>query len=179
MQRTLDKSYEEWGVPALWRAGVHVMGAETGRGLAAYWPESTEPYAPPINETPKVVFSKTLDRLDWNNTRIARGELAPEIERLKVSTDKDLLVHGGVRFVHSMIREGLVDEYNLVIHPVAVGAGLPFFPQMAEPSFLRLTEVRPFAGGAVLHVYRPLEANQPVEATNAEDNDVSNVQRPG
>ena len=55
---TLDSDYEKWGVPALWAAGFHVMGAETGKGLAEYWPTSTDSYAPAMNEIPKVVFSK-------------------------------------------------------------------------------------------------------------------------
>jgi len=152
---TLDSDYERWGVPAMWAAGFQVMGAETGKGLAEHWPTSTGPYAPAMNEVPKVVFSRSLESLDWQNTSIAKGDLAEEIAKLKAETDKEVLVHCGVRFVHSLIRLGLPEEYHIVTHPVAIGSGLPFFPEMAEPRFFDLVETRPFKGGAVLHVYRP------------------------
>ena len=156
--RTLDSDYEAWGVPALWAAGFHVMGAATGKGLAEYWPTSTDPYAPPMNEIPKVVFSKSLQSLDWQNTTIASGDTAEEIEKLKASTDKQVLVHGGVAFVHSLIKLGLPDEYHIITHPAAVGSGLPFFPQLDEPLLMDLVETQAFKGGAVLHVYRPLRS---------------------
>jgi dihydrofolate reductase len=152
---TLDSDYETWGVPALWAAGFHVMGADTGKGLAEYWPTSTDPYAPAMNEVPKVVFSKTLQSLDWQNTTIVAGDLAEEIGKLKAATDKQVLVHGGVKFVHSLIRLGLPEEYHLVTHPAAIGSGLPFFPELEGPVFFDLIETRAFRGGAVLHVYRP------------------------
>src|SRR5690606_10087410 len=142
-----------------WRAGVHVMGGETGRGLAEYWPspdldERDRPFAAPMNEIPKVVFSKSLDTLDWNGTRIARGDTREEIARLKQEGGKPILVHGGARFAQSLSRLGLIDEYQLVIHPVALGSGLPLFPQLEEPLRLKLVETRPFPAGAVLQVYR-------------------------
>jgi dihydrofolate reductase len=131
------------------------MGADTGKGLAEYWPTSTDPYAPAMNEVPKVVFSKTLQSLDWQNTTIVAGDLAEEIGKLKAATDKQVLVHGGVKFVHSLIRLGLPEEYHLVTHPAAIGSGLPFFPELEGPVFFDLIETRAFRGGAVLHVYRP------------------------
>ena len=154
-----DGDFTAWGVDALWQAGVHIMGAETGRGLAAYWPSPTEPrdepFARPMNEIPKVVFSRTLQGLDWQGTRIVGGELAEEIARLKGEGEGHVLVHGGVRLAQSLIRLGLVDEYHLVVHPVVLGEGLSIFPVMASPLRLEAVETRPFASGAVLHVMRP------------------------
>lgn len=154
-----DDEFTRWSADSLWQAGVHIMGAETGKGLAAYWPSADlekrdEPFAAPMNEIPKVVFSRSLDHLDWNETRIAKGNLAEEIGRLKEEDGKYILVHGGVRFAQSLSRQGLIDVYQLVTHPVILGAGLPLFSELTEPLRLELTEVKPFPAGAVLHIYR-------------------------
>jgi dihydrofolate reductase len=154
-----DKEFESWTVESLWQAGVHVMGGETGRGLAAYWPNPTEerdlPYAEAMNRIPKVVFSKSLDNLDWNETRIARGDTAEEFRRLKQEDGGNILVHGGARFVQSLSRLGLIDRYQFMIHPVVLGAGLRPFPELGEPMRLDLLEARTFPSGVTLHVYRP------------------------
>lgn len=158
--RSFDDEFTAWGVDSLWQAGVHIMGGATGRGLAEYWPSPDiaardRPFAAPMNEIPKVIFSKTIDHLDWNATRIARGDLVEEITRLKQEPGKHILAHGGARFAQSLSRLGLVDEYQLVIHPVVLGSGLPLFPELPEPLQLDLIETRAFPSGAVLHVYRP------------------------
>ena len=156
-----DAEFTEWGVAALWEAGVHVMGAQTGRGLAEYWPspaihERDRPFAPPMNQIPKVVFSQSIESLDWNATTIARGDLHEEIARLKdVPDGKQVMVHGGARFVQSLAAAGLVDEYHLMVHPVVLGEGFSLFPKFEEPLRLELIEVRRFRSGAVLHMSKP------------------------
>jgi dihydrofolate reductase len=154
-----DEEFEAWTVDSLWQAGVHVMGGETGRGLAAYWPNPTEerdlPYAEPMNKIPKVVFSKSLDALDWNETRIVKGDTTAEILRLKREDGGNILVHGGARFVQSLSRLGLIDRYQLMVHPVVLGEGLRLFPELDEPLRLELLEARAFPSGVTLHIYRP------------------------
>jgi dihydrofolate reductase len=147
----LDEDTRAWEVDGLWQAGVHIMGAVTYDDMAAHWPTSTEPYAPPMNEIPKVVFSKTLEHADWTDSRIARGELRDEISRLKQEPGKDILAHGGARFAQALSRDGLIDEYRLVIHPVALGSGLPLF---SDPIDLELHGTKAFAKGAVALTYR-------------------------
>jgi dihydrofolate reductase len=155
-----DDAFTAWSVESLWQAGTHVMGAETGRGLAEYWPNPTEPrdlpFAAPMNEIPKVVFSRSIDRLDWNQTRIARGDLTTEIASLKAEDGKHVLVHGGASFAQSLIRLGLIDEYQLVVHPVVLGSGQPLFPEMPAPLRMRVEAIRPFPSGAALQVLRPV-----------------------
>jgi dihydrofolate reductase len=155
---TFDDEFTTWIVDSLWQAGVHIMGGETGRGLAEYWPNATEerdkPFAAAMNEIPKVVFSRSIDHLDWNQTRIAKGDLVEEVNRLKAEHGKDLLVHGGARFAQSLSRARLVDEYHLITHPVVLGSGLSIFPEFDEPLRLALVETRAFPAGAVLHIYR-------------------------
>ena len=147
--RTFDDDLSAHEVELLASAGVHAMGRVTYEDMAAHWPSSTEPYAPPMNDIPKVVFSRTLERAEWGPARIARGDLAEEIAALKAEPGGPVLVHGGAGFARSLSRLGLVDEYRLHVHPDALGAGLSIF---ADPARLRLRGARTFpAGTLALH----------------------------
>jgi dihydrofolate reductase len=141
-----------WAVDTLWQAGAHLMGRATYLDMAAYWPTSTEVFAAPMNEIPKVVFSRTLQNADWTESRVADGDLATEIGRLKDEPGKDLLAHGGAGFARSLSKLRLVDEYRLVVHPVVLGSGLPMF---ADQLHLKLVSSTPFSGGAIAQIYRP------------------------
>ena len=125
-----------WTVETLSNAGAHLIGATTYAGWAAYWPSASGPFAKPMNEIPKVVFSNSLTSADWGETEIAAGDLAAAITRLKRErSDGYLLAHGGTRFARSLVETGLIDEYRLVIHPVVLGAGERIFlaPLSIEP----------------------------------------------
>jgi dihydrofolate reductase len=80
-----DEAVKRWILDSVWAAGAHLMGRVTYEEMAAYWPTSTSDYARPMNEIPKVVFSRTLERADWPETRIARGDLSEEIGRLSAN----------------------------------------------------------------------------------------------
>ena len=153
--RNVDEESIAFGIAQLWEAGAHAMGGITYRDMAAHWPTSTEPWAPPMNQIPKVVFSKTLKDAPWGPTRILSGDLAEEIARLKNEPGKDILAHGGARFAQALTRLGLVDEYWLLVHPVALGAGLAMFKELARPIDLKLASVKAFSGGTVAKIYRP------------------------
>ena len=88
--RHVDDESIAFGVAQLWEAGVHAMGGSTYRDMAAHWPTSTEPWAAPMNQLPKVVFSKTLKSAPWGPTRILSGDLAEESARLKAEPGKDI-----------------------------------------------------------------------------------------
>ena len=152
---SIDEGAMAWEMDTFWQAGAHLMGSVTYREMAAHWPTSNEPYAAPMNEIPKVVFSKTLKEATWTDSRVASGDLVEEVNRLKREPGKDLLAHGGARFVQSLVRHGLIDEYRLLIHPVVLGSGLRLFPEQAQPLNLRLVSTARFDKGAVAHVYRP------------------------
>jgi dihydrofolate reductase len=137
------------------KVGTHAMGRVTFNEMAAHWPFSTDDYAAPMNELPKVVFSKTLESADWNNSRVARGDLAEEITALRDAPGGDILAWGGASFLQALSRAGLVDEYRLVINPMALGDGLPLFKELSAPIELQLIDARTFASGAALHVYQP------------------------
>jgi dihydrofolate reductase len=156
-----------WGVPPedpalkarklgwMSEVGLHLMGRSTYEEMASFWPASDDPYAAPMNEIPKVVFSRTLERAEWKDSRIARGELSEEIAALKGEPGKDMLAWGGAAFAQSLSRLGLVDEYRLILQPVALGEGLPLFGDLAAPLQFELVEAHTYPTGAALHVYRP------------------------
>jgi dihydrofolate reductase len=138
------------------QAGTHIMGRVTYQEMAAHWPHSTDDYAGPMNELPKVVFSNTLDRAMWNRSRVARGDLAEEIAQLREEPGGDIILGAGASFLQALSRGGLVDEYRLVINPVALGDGLPLFKDLPAPIMLQLVEATTYATRAALHVYRPI-----------------------
>jgi riboflavin biosynthesis pyrimidine reductase len=97
---------------------------------------------------------------DWAESRIARGDLAEDIGRLKREPGGVILAHGGATFVNALIHDGLIDEYRLVIQPVAIGHGTGLFSALREPLRVDLIEARRFASGTAIHVYRPRKENR-------------------
>jgi dihydrofolate reductase len=137
-------------------AGLHLMGRRTYEEMSGFWPTSDDAYAAPMNDIPKVVFSATLTTADWPRSTIARGDLADEIAALKRERGKDMIAWGGAAFAQSLSRLRLIDEYRLVVQPVALGDGLPLFAGLTEPFVLDLIDAQPYGDGSVLHVYRPV-----------------------
>jgi dihydrofolate reductase len=145
---------KRWKLDRISRAGTHIMGRVTYEEMAAHWPTSKDEYAAPMNEIPKVVFSKSLDEAKWTKSSIARGDLAGEIAALRGQSGGEIIAWGGASFAQALSRNGLVDEYVLVIHPVAFGSGLPMFRDLPEALELELIEADTYENGTVLHVYR-------------------------
>ncbi len=140
-----------WTLETVSKAAMHLMGANTYTEWAGFWPDAPGPFAKPMNEIPKVVFSNSLASAEWNETTITTGDLAPAVTRLKREhADGYLLAQGGTRFARSLVETGLIDEYRLVIHPVVLGAGERLFltPLTIEP-----INTIVFSAGAVAHVF--------------------------
>ena len=136
-----------WTLDTLSNAGTHLIGAMTYTQWAGFWPTASGPFAPPMNDIPKVVFSNSLTTAAWGPATIARGDLSSAVARLKEERpDGYLLAHGGVRFARSLLQTGLIDEYSLVIHPVILGEGERLFttPLTIEPVYTTV-----FSRGAV------------------------------
>jgi dihydrofolate reductase len=149
-----DEAAVRWKVESLHQVGTHIMGRVTYEEMAAHWPyNGPGEYADAMNDIPKVVFSKTLAKADWKESRIARGDLTDEIARLKSEPGKDIMAHGGASFVQALSREGLIDEYRLVVRPVALGSGMPLFKDLLAPLRLRLVDSKAFADGTAIWVY--------------------------
>jgi dihydrofolate reductase len=152
-----DEAVRRWKVESLQQVGTHIMGRVTYEQMAAHWPyNGPAEYADPMNNIPKVVFSKTLTKAEWKESRIARGDLREEIGNLRSEPGKDIMAHGGASFVQALSREDLIDEYRLVVRPVALGSGLPLFKDLLAPLRLKLIESRAFADGTAIWVYEPV-----------------------
>jgi dihydrofolate reductase len=145
---------QQYKLERICKAGTHIMGRVTYEEMASFWPTSTFEYAKPMNEIPKVVFSTTLEEANWPDSTIAAGDTAHEIAQLKSQPGGDIIAWGGANFVQSLSRERLIDEYVLVIGPVAFGDGLPMFKDLPEPLALELIESRAFPNGYVVNRYR-------------------------
>lgn len=146
---------DDYFVSKLRQAGTHIMGRVTYEGMADVWPTSGNPIAAPMNDIPKVVFSKTLKSASWPPTRIADGDTAEEIARLKAEPGGEILAHGGTRFARSLIELGLVDQYRLWVLPAVVGEGAPLFSRLPRLLPLRLVSHKAFPNGLLELVYAP------------------------
>ena len=150
-----DQAEEEDGISRLRKVGTHIMGRVTYERMAEFWPKLDNPVAAAMNDIPKVVFSRTLQSADWTDSRIASGDTAEEIARLKAEPGGDIVAHGGVQFVRSLIRLGLVDEYRLLVLPAAVGKGQRLFADLDHLLSLRLVSSRALSSGLLELVYSP------------------------
>ncbi len=155
----------EWILDTLRQAGIHAMGSRSYRTMAAFYPTSDIPFAPLMNAIPKIVFTrkgldlpvadeKGSEKGSWANPFVANGDLADEIARLKAQPGKDIVVHGGADFVQELAALGLIDEYRLSVHPVALGKGLRLFSKLSEPVDLQLASAETFSSGVIGLVYR-------------------------
>ena len=147
-----DDETETAVLEGLWQAGAHLMGRALYHDMAGHWPTATSVYAAPMNEIPKIVFSQSLTETPWGETSVVRGDLATEISALKDQPGDDLLAHGGSRFAQSLSRLGLIDEYRLMVHPLALGDGLPLFGAEVP---LKVVERRAFATGTEIVRFVP------------------------
>jgi len=150
---------KRWKLDRIRRAGTHVMGRVTYQEMSGHWPTSTDDYAAPMNEIPKVVFSRTLTEATWAGTSIAGGDLANEIATLRDQPGGEIIAWGGAHFAQALTRAGLVDQYILVMNPVALGTGLPLFADLTAALRFELTETKTF-GSTAVHVYVPGNPSQ-------------------
>ena len=159
---SIDEESHTWFNEQLRALDASLYGRRLYEVMAAYWPtgeddpsgtDATREFARIWNPMPKIVFSTSLERVE-HNSRLVRGDVAAVLEDLRREFDGDLAV-GGPDLAGQFVRRGIVDEYRLVVHPVVLGAGLPFWPELDAPLRLRLTERRSFASGAELRSYVP------------------------
>ena len=138
----------------LGQVGLIVMGRGAYEEMSRGWSGSDNPMAVLMNSLPKLVYSQSLSEVSWNNARLSRAALADEIPALKREPGKDIVVFGGGRIAHSLIRERLIDEYRLTLHPVALGEGLSLMHGLPEPQRFELISSTTYADGSVTQVVR-------------------------
>lgn len=166
-----DQEGIAWKVEMASNASLHIMGSRTFQGMASFWPTATGPFAPPMNQIPKAVFSKQGSAVlkpapitgqlqpgaeSWADAYVASGDLADEIAKLKAKDGKPIVAHGGAAFARSLIAQNLVDEYVLMVYPIALGKGVPIFSDLPAPRPLKLVRSKAFPLGSVAQIYRPV-----------------------
>ena len=146
----------DWSRRALEQAGVHAMGRRSYEIMGPHWAASDGPIATAMNEKPKAVFSRTLENAEWGPAEIFGGDLAAAIADLKARDDQGtVLVHGGPDFAQSLTRLGLVDEYQLMTVPIAIGAGRSPFAALQAHLKLDVVEEQRFKSGALAQILVP------------------------
>ena len=139
-----------------------VLGRKLAEGFIPYWatvaanpdhPEFTS--GKQFTDTPKVVFTKTLDKSEWDNTVLAKGDIVDEITKLKKQDGKDIIAYGGATFVSALIKHGLIDEFHLFVNPAVIGNGMTIFKELDRKHDLTLLKSRSFDCGIVVLNYEP------------------------
>lgn len=141
--------------------GTLLFGRITYEMMASYWPTQMAAEAMPVvakrmNSAPKVVFSRTLDKVSWNNTRLVKSNLIGEVQKLKQSAGEGMVIFGSGTIVSQLASEGLIDEYQMIVDPVALGSGRTLFDGMKKQLPLKLNKTRVFGNGNVLLCYEPV-----------------------
>ncbi len=144
-----------------------ILGRKLAEGFIPHWENVAKNPSDPEFEgglkytaTPKIVFTKTIEKSIWSNTEVAKGELVDEINKLKKNKGKDIIVYGGGTFVTSLINAGLIDEFHLFINPTAIGNGMTIFKGLDKNQNLKLKTAKQFDCGIALTCYEFNGQNQ-------------------
>jgi dihydrofolate reductase len=149
-----DEAYMRDGLAQALACDALLMGRTTYEDFAKVWPRRTDPWADRINTMPKYVFSSTLEKADWTNSTIVRGDVVAEVTRLKQREGGDLLIYGHGLLAETLLKHHLLDVLDLSIHPLVVGQGKQFFRE-GETARLRLVATKSFSKGIVKLTYEP------------------------
>lgn len=157
-----DETYE-YVAKMLTTVDTALYGRVTYHMMESYWPtvptnpSSTQDelqHAHWVEQVQKIVFSRTLDTVEWNNTRLVRDHIADEVARLKNMPGKDLMIFGSPSIVHTLAQHGVIDEYRINVNPIVLGEGIPLFKDIRGSIALELLEAKVFRSGAVGLHYR-------------------------
>ena len=142
----------------LFASGALLLGRVTYQGFAAAWPsmKDEQGYADRMNSLPKFVVSETLEKVEWNNSRLIKDakRVAEQVSKLKQQPDQDLLIFGSGELVQTLMQHDLVDEYHLLVYPVVLGSGKRLFRDGSKMN-LKLVEAKSFSSGVALLRYQP------------------------
>jgi dihydrofolate reductase len=160
---TYDEELEKYAKGILSTVDTVLWGRGTYLGMQDYWtsvpanPSATQheiEHAQWIDKTAKIVFSTTLEKTEWNNSKLVKENIAEEITNLKQQPGKDMIILGSPRFAHSLMQLGLIDEYQITVHPVVLGGGIPLFKGLNDRINLKLIENKAFNSGVMGLVYQ-------------------------
>jgi dihydrofolate reductase len=140
-----------------------LLGRKMTDGFLSYWtdivsrPDDPQyDFAKKMVDKPKIIFTKTLNKLVWENTSLAKGNLVEEINNLKKQPGNDIIVYGGAGFVSSLISNNLIDEYHLFINPVVIGNGMTIFQNINNQVKMDLVKSISFECGIIMNHYKPV-----------------------
>lgn len=141
--------------------GALVLGRVTYDLMASFWPTPMAAQMMPavaegMNNMPKVLFSRTLEKATWHNTTLLKGDIAAEIRKLKEMPGPDMTILGSGTIVAQLAQAGLIDEYQVVVNPTVLGKGRTMFAGLPAQMALRLTQSRTFGNGNVFLCYQPV-----------------------
>jgi dihydrofolate reductase len=156
----VDEEFQELAKEASNSGNTILFGRVTYELMAGYWPtpeaiKNDPVVATGMNSATKIVFSRTLNKVDWNNTRLVKNDMLSEIRKLKQESGKDLTVLGSGSIVSQLAQERLIDEYQILLNPVVIGKGKTMFEGVKDRFSLKLTKTRVFGNGNVLLSYAP------------------------
>jgi len=157
---TVDEEFNEFAIDQLDSVDILLFGRVTYELMASYWLTELDLKDDPIvaekmNSKAKLVFSRTLGKADWNNTRLVKENISDEILKVKSQPGKDLIIFGSSDLSASLAQAGLIDEYRLMVSPVILGSGKNILHGLPQPLELKLLKTRLFRNGNVLLYYQP------------------------
>lgn len=150
-----EDELEEYILETQLTADTLLFGRVTYEMMAGYWPTAEGQIADFMNSVPKVVFSRTLDKANWNNTTLVKENAGEEVSKLKQQPGKNIFVFGSANFAETLMKHGLVDEYRIGINPVVLGSGTPLFKNGTDKLDLKVLQTRPLKSGVVILHYAP------------------------
>lgn len=155
-----DEEFNEFAIEQLETTGMLLFGRVTYAMMASFWPtpgaiESDPLVAAAMNSLPKLVYSRTLKQANWSNSSLAREIIAAEISELKRGPGKDIAIFGSSTITSTLAQLGLIDEYRIMVNPVALGNGIPLFNGMDRDLKLKFLKARTFRAGNLLLYYAP------------------------
>lgn len=156
----VDAEFNEYAIEMLNSLDTLLFGRVTYELMAGFWPTPEAIRNNPIiagkmNALPKVVFSRTLDKVEWHNTRLVKDNLEEEVRKMKKQPGMDMVILGSGAIMSVFANAGLIDEYRLVVNPVVLGRGTPLFKGISDRLNLRLLKTKAFKSGNVLLCYEP------------------------
>jgi dihydrofolate reductase len=158
----VDAEFNDYAIDMLNSVDTLIFGRVTYQLMASYWPTPDAIKNDPIvaekmNTLPKIVFSRTLEKAEWHNTRLVKADIEEEIKKIKKQSGKDMALLGSGSILSQFAQQGLMDEYRIMINPVVLGNGKPLFRGIKDRLNLKLTKARTFGNGNVLLYYQPVE----------------------
>jgi dihydrofolate reductase len=156
----VDEQFNEFAIEQLNSVDTLLFGRVTYEMMASYWPTPEAKKDDPIvagkmNNSAKIVFSKTLAGVEWENTRLVKDHFVDEISKLKQQPGKDMIIFGSSDLAVTFIEHGLIDEYRIMLNPVVLGGGKALFTGLEKKLELELVKTKAFDSGNVLLYYRP------------------------